>query len=104
MKSEDFKANGQVNTNVYLLLHPKATGKGTYLYHLDSGVYTNHNEFGGRAVGGYSAGCDGVTACLPGWLPKGVVTDAVLNGPVIERFGTTCDGHGTHTASAAAGK
>ena len=54
------------------------TGTGVHFYGLDTGIRTTHNDFGGRASGGFTAINDG-------------------NGT------NDCNGHGTHTASTAAG-
>ena len=54
------------------------TGAGVRFYGIDSGILTTHTEFTGRLVSGYSAISDG-------------------NGT------NDCFGHGTHTASTAAG-
>ena len=76
-----------------------ATGRGTRLYHLDTGIYLNHAEFGGRARRGYSAGCPTgrEKQCNDGWLLGGEITEAQV------RQGQVCDGHGTHTATTAVG-
>jgi subtilisin family serine protease len=54
------------------------TGVGVHFYGIDSGILTTHTEFTGRTEAGYTAISDG-------------------NGT------TDCFGHGTHTASTAAG-
>ena len=54
------------------------TGAGVHFYGIDSGILSTHSEFTGRLVPGYSAISDG-------------------NGTI------DCFGHGTHTASTAAG-
>jgi len=82
-----------------------ATGSGTRLYHLDTGVYTAHEDFSGRAVAGFSVGCPTgyEKGCGSMWLKGGVITDEALEGPALAEDGSACDGHGTHTASTAAG-
>lgn len=68
-----------------------ATGEGTYIYVMDTGVRVSHVDFGERASGLWSAGCTG-GICSPGYVPLGVITDG------------DCDNsHGTHCASTAAG-
>jgi hypothetical protein len=76
-----------------------ATGNGTTLYNLDTGVAVGHDDFGGRAVGGYSTGCPtGVEwNCRNGWAYKGVIDDDILEAV------PDCSEHGTHTSSTAAG-
>jgi len=76
-----------------------ATGRGTRLYHLDTGIYLNHQDFGGRAIAGYSAGCPTGTeaACGDSWMYGGEISEQDV------QRGHLCDGHGTHTASTAAG-
>lgn len=66
------------------------------IYILDTGVLTSHDDFGGRALGGWSAGCQtgNEAACGSTWVEKGVIT---------EEMGRTCNGHGTHCASTAGG-
>ena len=69
-----------------------ATGAGTRIYVLDTGVRISHNDFGGRAVAGWSAGCpDSPSQCDSNWRWQGVITD------------TACHSHGTHCASTAGG-
>jgi len=82
-----------------------ATGEGTTLYNLDTGVAVSHDDFGGRALGGYSAGCaDGTElTCLDRWIYRGIVDDGVMartksNGKIVG-----CSEHGTHTSSTAVG-
>lgn len=58
--------------------HYTATGLGTTAYVIDTGIYTAHNQFEGRASGGYTAINDG-------------------NGT------NDCHGHGTHVAGTIAG-
>lgn len=55
------------------------TGKGVYVYVIDSGIRASHVEFGGRVIAGYSAINDG-------------------------RGTTDCDGHGTHVAGTVGGE
>jgi subtilisin family serine protease len=62
-------------TNTY---HYDYTGKGTHIYIFDSGINTEHEDFGGRAVSDYSFYKDG-------------------NEDI------DCNGHGTHVAGTAAG-
>jgi len=70
-----------------------ATGSGSLVYILDTGVRISHDDFGGRAVAGWSAGCPtDPSACGSNWVYEGVITDA-----------NTCNGHGTHCASTAGG-
>lgn len=52
----------------------KATGENTYIYIIDSGIRTTHEQFQGRALPGY---------------------DFINNAP---GSGTDCTGHGTHIA------
>jgi subtilisin family serine protease len=54
------------------------TGSGVRAYIIDTGILTTHREFGGRAVGGYTAIKDG-------------------------RGTTDCNGHGTHVAGTVGG-
>ncbi|HEY7770899.1 S8 family peptidase [Longimicrobium sp.] len=54
------------------------TGAGVNAYIIDTGILTTHNEFGGRAVSGYTAISDG-------------------------RGTTDCNGHGTHVAGTVGG-
>ena len=54
------------------------TGAGVNAYIVDTGILTTHNEFGGRAVAGYTAINDG-------------------------RGTTDCNGHGTHVAGTVGG-
>ena len=54
------------------------TGAGVNAYIVDTGILTTHNEFGGRAVSGYTAISDG-------------------------RGTTDCNGHGTHVAGTVGG-
>ena len=70
-----------------------STAAGTRIYILDTGVRASHDDFGGRAVGGWSAGCWGASehTCGASWRWQGVITDAA------------CHAHGTHCASSAAG-
>jgi len=55
-----------------------ATGTGVKAYVIDTGINTAHNEFGGRAIGGYDA--------VDGSLPA-----------------ADCNGHGTHVAGIVGG-
>ena len=72
-----------------------ATGSSSRVYILDTGVRTDHTDFGGRAIGGWSAGCiEGTEAgCGSDWVYQGIITSA----------SSSCSGHGTHCASTAAG-
>ena len=72
-----------------------ATGSGSRIYILDTGVRTSHSDFGGRAIAGWSAGCrtGSESACGGIWHPGGAIPPEA----------TTCNGHGTHCASTAAG-
>ena len=54
------------------------TGSGVNAYIIDTGILTSHNDFGGRAVHGYTAISDG-------------------------RGSTDCNGHGTHVAGTVGG-
>ena len=56
-----------------------SAGAGEYVYVIDTGVYSGHNEFGGRVQSGYTAVADG-------------------NGT------EDCNGHGTHVAGTIAGQ
>ena len=58
-----------------------ATGTGVHVYVLDTGVRISHNEFGGRARGGFSAFCQTGNephCVLNGgdWSRNGVIDDA----------------------------
>jgi len=77
-----------------------ATGNGTTLYIMDTGTMIAHDDFGGRAVRGYSAGCPlGIEPeCVFNWAFQGVITPEVMG-----RTAQGCSTHGTHTASTAAG-
>jgi subtilisin family serine protease len=55
-----------------------STGAGVTAYVIDTGIRTTHNQFGGRAVGGFTAINDG-------------------------RGTTDCNGHGTHVAGTVGG-
>ena len=72
-----------------------ATGSSTRVYVLDTGVQIAHNDFGGRAVAGWSAQCEtgSESDCGNDWLFEGVITSA----------SPSCSGHGTHCASTAGG-
>ena len=84
--------------NTYV--HGNATGAGTTLYNLDTGVMVDHDDFRGRAVGGWSAGCPTGTEkeCRGAWAYRGIITAEVMG-----RTAGGCSPHGTHTASTAAG-
>ena len=70
-------------------------GAAARVYILDTGVRISHVDFGGRAVSGYSVGCPtaGASSCGSEWLFGGVITEAT----------SSCEAHGTHCASTAAG-
>jgi subtilisin family serine protease len=69
-----------------------ATGSNSVVYILDTGVRISHADFGGRALAGWSAGCQTgtETTCGSDWIFGGIAS-------------STCSGHGTHCASTAAG-
>ncbi|EOD22190.1 hypothetical protein EMIHUDRAFT_65068, partial [Emiliania huxleyi CCMP1516] len=74
------------------------TGSGSLVYILDTGVRISHQDFGGRAEAGWSAGCptnseSGCGDANSGWVYQGVITEAT----------SQCNGHGTHCASTAGG-
>ena len=80
-----------------------ANGANVRIYVLDSGIRTSHNDFGGRAFGGYSPYCstgnEGYCVQNGGsWPQNGVITDATNTA-----LGSTCSSHGTHCAGTAAG-
>ncbi len=80
-----------------------ANGANVRIYVLDSGIRTSHNDFGGRALGGYSPYCstgnEGYCVQNGGsWPQNGVITDATNTA-----LGSTCSSHGTHCAGTAAG-
>lgn len=88
-----------------------ATGKGAVLYTIDTGVYIDHEEFEQklkhRIIGGWSVGCPtGKEAeCGTRWLHQGHLTQKILQTSSFKSMnGEVCEGHGTHTASTAAGK
>jgi subtilisin family serine protease len=56
-----------------------STGRGVTAYIIDTGIRTSHNDFGGRAVGGFTAINDG-------------------------RGTNDCNGHGTHVAGTVGGR
>lgn len=68
-----------------------AYGQGTRVYILDTGMRISHADFGGRAKPGWSAE-EEPCETSDDWVCKGVITDA------------TCDDHGTHCGSIAAGE
>ena len=71
-------------------------GAAARVYILDTGVRTDHSDFGGRAIAGWSWGdhCSGYTGCRGvTWVENGVITEATK----------TCHYHGTHCASTAGG-
>jgi len=81
-----------------------ANGNGTVLYHLDTGVMGSHDDFGGRVLEGYSAGCvtgeeDG---CSQGWIKGGILTPNYIKYK-LPLLGITLEDHGTHTCSTAIG-
>lgn len=80
-----------------------ATGNGTRIYLLDTGVAVSHRDFGGRATAGMSVRCSTGEEldCLGKWVYQGVIDDAVLARDRSNKQG--CDVHGTHTASTAVG-
>lgn len=88
---------GTALNNTYV--HGNATGAGTTLYNLDTGVMISHDDLAGRAVGGWSAGCPTGTEaeCLTAWAYQGVIDEGVMSRP------GACSTHGTHTSSTAAG-
>ena len=68
------------------------------VYILDTGVRVSHEDFGGRAEAGWSAGCPtgseyGCGDASQGWLYQGEITAET----------SQCNGHGTHCASTAGG-
>jgi len=73
-----------------------ATGANTRVYVLDTGVRVGHQDFGGRAQGGWSASCPtgSESACGSNWLYQGV----------IDSSSSSCSGHGTHCASTIGGE
>jgi len=70
-------------------------GAGSRIYILDTGVRTDHGDFTNRAVGGWSEGCrtGSESACGNTWVHQGI----------IDSSSSSCNGHGTHCASTAAG-
>jgi len=84
--------------------HGAALAQEGVIYILDTGVRISHDDFGGRAIAGFSPKCDhqGASGCthnggLYAW--QGVITDTV-NSQISSGL---CDSHGTHCASSAAG-
>lgn len=69
-----------------------STGAGAVVYVLDTGIRISHQDFGGRAKAGWSAGCEG-GSCSSGYLVDGV----------IDGDGRDCSGHGTHCAGTIGG-
>ena len=64
---------------------------------LDTGLRISHDDFGGRALAGWSAYCNELktSECAENggsWLRRGVIAGS-----------TVCNGHGTHCGSTAAG-
>ena len=85
-----------------------ANGAGGVVYILDTGVRISHNEFGGRAIAGFSSGCPqwSDSRCTHNggaWPYQGVITDTVNTHYMSTSFGSTCSSHGTHCAGTAAG-
>lgn len=73
-------------------------GSNSTIYIGDTGVRISHEDFGGRAVAGWSAYCnDEDTTCGRAGVAGGVIT-----ADHIAKHGI-CNGHGTHVASTAAG-
>jgi len=62
-------------------------GASSRVYILDTGIRITHEQFGGRAFGGWSAGSGA------NWVPDGIITDA----------NPACDDHGTHCAGTVGG-
>lgn len=58
---------------------------------LDTGIRISHQDFGGRAVPGWSSGCSNPNSCSSGYVHQGVITSS------------SCSGHGTHCASTVGG-
>jgi subtilisin family serine protease len=82
---------------------PSELGDGVHVYVLDTGVRISHNDFGGRALPGYSAGCPtaGGPLCTGAsqggtWPFEGVLSDSTLAG-------VACSSHGTHCAGSVGG-
>ena len=74
------------------------TGQNVRVYVLDTGVRISHQDFGGRAVAGYSAGCPtgSESGCGSLWAYQGIIDDNLLST-------RSCSAHGTHCASTVAG-
>ena len=85
-----------------------ATGNGSVVYVLDTGVRISHVDFGGRAVAGWSASCvrESDDDCVHNgglWAYQGVITD-VVNGNLTARGRSECSSHGTHCAGTVGGE
>lgn len=95
-------SHGQNATLTDTYAHGGALGENTTLYNLDTGVMISHDDFGGRAVPGFSSGCPTGTEmdCLTDWVYQGVITESVM---MRDGQGMGCESHGTHTSSTAAG-
>ena len=76
-----------------------ATGAGTTVYILDTGVRISHSDLGGRALPGWSSGCPtgSESACGSSYVYQGVITQAT---PTCH---TNLASHGTHCASTVGG-
>lgn len=71
-----------------------ASGEGALVYVLDTGIRISHDDFGGRAEAGWSAGCrTNNEASCGSWVFEGVIDDS----------SSSCSGHGTHCASTIGG-
>ena len=70
--------------------------------------YVDHEDFtGGRVIDGWSIGCPTGTEadCGGRWLQKGHLTHKLMQTSTFRSSsGVVCEGHGTHTASVAAGR